>query len=288
LTTVYAGLGIGALYSLVAIGYNVVLLASGVFNFAFAQILMLATFLVWEASVGHSQPIAVTVAVVVVATVVLCVLEDRIAIRPLLRGLDTEAALITTVGVSLGLEGLAIRVWGTDPRPIAAPLSTKPILVFGGYTSVLALSTIGGVIAIGVGIHFWTKHSMTGLASLASAENRMAAGARGVNVRRLNTIAFVISGVVAGGMALLVGSQTYAVYSLGDSLALLGFVAIAIGGSGSQIGGLIGGFLTGVIYAGAARYLSTDYAQVIVFGVFLVLLMLRPRGLFSGPVARTI
>ena len=111
--------------------------------------------------------------------------------------------------------------------------------------------------------------------------DREAASLRGINVRALALGAFCVSGAVAGALGPFIGPQTDAVASLGTSLALLGFVALAMGGFGSLPGGLIGGFVIGLIEAFTNRYLGTQYSNLMVFAVLLLILLFRPGGLFG-------
>lgn len=291
MTTVWSGLAVGALYCLVAIGYNVVLLASGMFNFAYAQLVMLATYMVYVATAVLGLPIMVAVLFAGATVTVAAVLEQRIAIAPLLarRGEQQHpAALITTVGVAVVLDGIASKVWGSQAKPLPDPLSGPSLHLLGGTVGRNDLLLIGLVLVVGIGLHVWSKKTIAGLASLAAAEDPEAARARGVNTKRMAVVAFAVCGAIAGLFAVVVGARTYASPTLGDSLALFGFVAIAIGGSGSQLGGLIGGFVTGLAYAIAERYINTDWPQIIVFVLFLLVLLTRPRGIFSTAVERQV
>jgi branched-chain amino acid transport system permease protein len=293
MTTLWAGLAVGAIYALVAVGYNVVLLASGVFNFAHAQLIMLGTYLAYVggSTLGLAAWLTVPFSAVVVGAV--AVVEERIAIRPLLTSRrDAGATLITSVGAAVVIDGLVLRIWGVNPKTVPSPVGEHTLHVVGGTIQANDLLLIALVVAVGLGLHLWSHHSLTGLASLASAEDREAAMARGVNVRLLALGAFLVAGLIAGAFGTLVGSKLYANPNIGETIALFGFVAIAIGGSGSQIGGLIGGFATGIIYAFAERYggatTGADWANVIVFVVFLVILFTRPRGLFGGIIERQV
>ncbi|GAA0402879.1 branched-chain amino acid ABC transporter permease [Acrocarpospora corrugata] len=288
MTTVWAGLATGAIYSLVAIGYNVVLLASGTFNFAHAQLLMIGTFLAYTGAVTLGLPVVPAVLLAAAGVGALALLEERTAIRPLLGRSDAHGALITTVGAATILDGLAAALWGRQPLTVPSGLPDRPLELLGGTVRPVDLVLIGLTLLVGVGLHLWSRHSLIGLASLASAEDRDAASARGINVRLLGVGAFVLAGLIAGAFGLLVGARTYAVFNLGHALALFGFVAIAIGGAGSQLGGLIGGFATGLIYAFAARYVGEAYPQLVVFAVFLLILFLRPRGLFGTALERRV
>jgi branched-chain amino acid transport system permease protein len=290
MTVVWSGLATGALYCLVAIGYNVVLLASGIFNFAYAQLIMLSTYMVYVAVSVLHLPIGLAVLFAAVTVTVAAVAEQRLAIAPLLarRGDQHQAALITTVGVAVIIDGVASKVWGSQAKPLPQIFSSRAVHLLGGTVGRNDLLLIGLVLFVGIGLHVWTRKTIGGLASLAAAEDSEAARARGVNTKKLAVLAFALSGVIAGLFGVVVGSKTYATPTLADSLALFGFVAIAIGGSGSQIGGLIGGFVTGLAYALAERYTNTDWPQIIVFALFLLVLLTRPRGIFSSGAQRQV
>lgn len=288
MTTVWAGLATGALYALIAIGYNIVLLASGVFNFAYAQLVMLGTYMAYVGSVTLGAPLGVSILFAGACVALIAVIEERLAIRPLTGREDLQGTLITSIGVAILLDGIVLKVWGSQPKNVPDPVSTKALHIFGGTVEPSDLILIIVVIVIAVALHIWSRSTPSGLASLAAAEDRDAAMARGVNVRRLTIGAFLAAGLVAGVLGFLVAARTYAVPTLGDNQALTGFVAIAIGGSGSQIGGLIGGFVVGLVNAFAARYTNADWPDIVVFGVLMVVLLLLPRGLFGGAAERRV
>src|SRR6185369_9838602 len=125
------------------------------------------------------------------------------------------------------------------------------------------------------------RRTMLGLALLAVVEDREAAQLRGVNVRRMALGAFAFSGLLAGLLGPLIGPKTFAVATLGSALALKGFVALAIGGFGSVPGGLVGGFAVGLVEASAGRWLGSAYADLSVFAMLLLVLLVRPTGLFG-------
>ncbi|GAA1593875.1 branched-chain amino acid ABC transporter permease [Kribbella hippodromi] len=289
MTTVWAGLATGALYSLVAIGYNVVLLTSGVFNFANAQLVMLSTFVAYFGlhTLGLPVPLAMLAGAVIVAAVAM--LLERVAVRPLLtKGGDGHGTLITTIGFGVLLAGIVKQIWGTDPLRVEPVVPAGAVTVLGGTVQPNDVLLIVLVVATGCGLHWWSRTTRNGLASLSSAENRNAAMLRGINTRRLGIAAFAVAGAVAGLLGVFVATRTYAIASLGDSLSMFGFVAIAIGGAGSQLGGLLGGFVVGLIYSFSARYLGSEFPQIAVFFLFLLILMARPQGLFARNVERAV
>jgi branched-chain amino acid transport system permease protein len=283
---VWAGLSIGALYALIALGYNMVLVASGVFNFAYAQLIMLAVYFSYTAVVILKLPIWGVVVFSAGCVAVIAMAEERVAIRPLAARLDLHGTLITTIGVATLIDGLVLLFWGTQPLTVPVALDNEQLQLLGASIQPTNLLLILLVPIVAILLHVWSHKTILGLASLAPAEDREAAMVRGIDVKRVAMISFCISGLIAGAAGILIAPQTYADPSLAQNLALLGFVALAIGGSGHQLGGVVGGFATGLAYAVAERYLNSTWADIIVFAAFLVVLMARPRGILGKPIER--
>jgi branched-chain amino acid transport system permease protein len=278
MTTIWAGLAIGAVYALVAVGYNVVFTASGAFNFAHAQLMMLGIFVAYAGTVTLKLPIVVVFLLAAAVVGVVAAVEERVAIRPIS---GTEGHLITTVGMASLLDGASQLIWGNQALqvPFFGPdnvwqLAGGRVLPVELLLIVVAVVLTGALVVVG-------RRTMLGLALLAVAEDREAALLRGVNVRRVALGAFVFSGLLAGALGPVIGPKTFAVATLGSALALKGFVALAMGGFGSLPGGLIGGLAVGLIEASTSRWLGSDYADLMVFGVLLLILLVRPTGLFG-------
>lgn len=283
-TTVWYGLSDGAIYALIAIGFDIVITASGVLNFAQGAVVMFASFIAYQTLSQMHLPIAVAILICAAIGGVIGGLTDIIAIWPLSLGhrwRGTHAELITTVGIATILSGLAGLKWGYNPLSVPFPGSQTTISLLGGRILPLGLAIIVIAIAAGVLLHFWTHRTRTGMACLAASEDRQAAVLRGINVRRLAFGSFVAAGVLAGVVGILTGPITYSLPTLGDTLTLSGFVALAAGGFGSYLGSIIGGLLTGLAAEFAARSIGANYQQMVVFALLLLILVVRPRGLLS-------
>lgn len=288
MTTIWQGLVLGSLYALIATGYNIVLLSAGMVNFAYATFVMAGTYSAFVVSVewGLPWPVGVLLGAVVVA--VLSVLMERLALQRLIAEHRHLTALIVTIGVSQIVEGVVKVMFGDRPRSVPTVVASDTVRLFGGIVRPSDLLLIALVIVVVIALHLTMTRTMVGLGALASAEDPDAAGARGINARGLGMGAFALSGAVAGGMGLFVAGNTYADANLGHALAVLGIVAVVIGGAGNQLGGLIGGFIAGLLSALAGRYLGAEYAQVAVFVLLLVILLVKPAGFFGAPAQRTV
>lgn len=285
MTIIFSGLALGAIYALVAIGYNIVFLSQKTFNFAQATLMMFGAFLAYLGIAVWGLPwwlVGIGAAIIVG---LIAALEERVAVRPVK---DMHNLLVTTLGASFVIEGVAQLIWGGEPHAVPFFLGNKPLEIAGGAVLPVEIAIVVVVVLLVVALTQFSKRSMVGIALLGMSEDREAAVLRGVNVRRFAFLAFVATGVIAGFLGVIVGPKTYAVATLGASLALKGFVVLAIGGFGSMWGVLVGGAIVGLAEAIAGRYLGADFAALTVFVILIVILMIKPTGLFTRRKERTV
>jgi branched-chain amino acid transport system permease protein len=278
MTTIWAGLALGAIYALIALGYHIVFVSSNAFNFAHAQLVMLGVFLSYWGLVTLKLPTLVVLVMAGAIVAAVAVLEERIGIRTVI---GTEGQLITTVGFATLLDGVTQVIWGGEPLQVPFFGPDKVWNVLGGKVFPVELLLILLAVLLAVVIALLGRNTMLGLAMLALSEDREAALMRGINVRALGVGAFAVSGAVAGLIGPVLGPKTFAVATLGSALALKGFVAMAIGGFGSASGALIGGLTVGIIESVAGRYLGSSFPTLMVFVALLAVLLLKPAGLFG-------
>lgn len=279
-TTIIAGLSIGAIYTIVAIGYNIVFISSKVFNFAQAQFLMIGSFVALEAGQMLGLPLWLAIIVCAVVGGIIGGLEEVLAIRRL-SGKGAHNELVTTLGVGTILSGAALVVFGSDPKQVTYFQGEQPFTFLGGRLVLVDLLIILVALLLAGIVGLITRKSMLGLASLATSEDRHAGMLRGINVKSLAFFAFIIAGALVAATGPLVAAKTYATYDLGDTLAVKAFVALAIGGFGSYWGAVVGGFVVGLVEMFGARYLGTDWQNITVFVLLLVVLLVLPNGIFG-------
>ena len=285
MTTVWSGLAVGGIYALVALGYNVIFLAAGTFNFAQAGLVMLGTFLAhWGLGVAGWPVVAVVLLSMAVATGAAVVVE-RVAIRPTT---SANAHLVTTIGAGMVLAGVADHIWGSDPLEVPGVVSNRSLDVLGGVVTPVELSIVALALALAGLLGLLARRTTIGLAALAVSEDREAATVRGIDARLYSLGGFAVAGAIAGLVGVVVGPKTYAFTGLGAALALKGFVALALGGYGSVFGGVLAGLAVGVAEAQAEYHWDTEYRSLVVFGILLATLLIRPTGLFGARQARTV
>jgi branched-chain amino acid transport system permease protein len=289
-TIIWSGLVLGAVYALVATGFTLIQLPTGVFNFAHGAIVVLGSFLAfqWLAAAGLASGWAVLLDCVIGAAAgLLC---ELLAVRPLRWGSASVGAnvIVTTVGAATALIGLLGVAFGYQPLrvPFAGPDGNLGFL--GIVAAPVEIAVLASAVVTAVVAHFWFRLARRGQAYLAVAEDRTAASLRGVNVNTLSLSAFAVAGAFGAACGLITGPITYAIPDLGASLALSGFVALALGGEGSFLGGLVGGLLVGLVATFATRYLGANFSDVAVLVLLLVTLTLRPKGLGGSAEARSV
>lgn len=285
MTLIWGGLALGAIYTLVAVGYNIVYISSKTFNFAHAQLMMLGAFLAYTGLVTWDLPWPVVLLMAAVGVGIVTLIEERIAIRPVT---DMHNILVTTLGAAIFIDGAAQLTWGSQPLAVPFFAGNDAVTLLGARVYPVELALIVLAVVVVVGLIVFSRRSIVGLALLGMSEDREAAQLRGVNVRRLALMSFVAAGVLAGAVGMFVGPKTFAVSTLGASLAIKGFVVLAIGGFGSMPGVLVGGVIVGVAEAMAARHLGGEYANLTVFLILVAVLMLRPAGLFVRATERVV
>jgi branched-chain amino acid transport system permease protein len=286
-TVLLSGLSVGALYALTAVGFNIVFVTSGLFNFAQAQFMMAGTFVAYWTAAQLHLPVAWAVLIGAGVGLVLGLIEERVAIRPVQR-FGPQNALVTTIGFGVILDGVASVIWGTQPLSVPFFGSIKSISFLGGQVVPVQLVMIAVAVVAAVTMEVLSRTTMVGLASMAAAEDREAAMVRGINVRRFSVWAVAGAAAFAGALGPLVGPQTFAIYNVGDTLAVTAFVVMAVGGFGSYVGAMIAGFVVGIVEQESVRYFSAVYQDLFVFVLLVVILMVRPAGLFRSHVSRTV
>jgi branched-chain amino acid transport system permease protein len=274
-----SGVTIGAVYALVALGFTLIYNASDVVNFAQGEFVMLGgmiTFFAWQA--GIPLPLAALLAIVAAATI--GVLLNKLAIEPA-RGAPVASLIIITIGASIFLRGSAQLVFDKQLHRFPSFSGDDPLRIFGATMLPQGLWVIAGAVAIFLALWLFFARTLTGKAVLATANNRIAASLVGINPNHMMTLSFAVSAAIGALAGVLVTPITLTSYDLGVAMALKGFAAAMLGGMGVPAGALVGGLLLGLIEALTAGYVSSVYKDAVAFVLILVILFVRPQGLFG-------
>ena len=278
LQTLVGGLGMGAVYALVAMGFSIVYRTMGLVNFAHADVVMIGAFLAATLFVTMHLPFAVAITLAVLLTAVIGLGMERV-LRPL-ESKDLNLMLIGTIGFGIMLQSVAIVIWGSFGIAVPTPIPNVPIDVGGVIVTtyqLLVLAVSGIVMLL---LYLFLDRTKLGTAMQAAAMDRSAATAMGVNVSTSNAIAFAIGSAIAAVACALVGPLLYVNPTLGVYVGIKGFAAAILGGFGSIPGAIVGGLIFGLIEAFAAGPLSA-YSELLTFVVFALAMMVRQTGIFG-------
>ncbi|TDC95597.1 branched-chain amino acid ABC transporter permease [Actinomadura sp. 7K507] len=283
MTTIWTGLAIGAVYTLVAVGYNITMAQSGIFNFTQGQITVFGCFFAWFTMADLDLPWWIAAAAGAVACGLIGLLVELLAIRPVVarHGAHSHAVLVTTVGAFVVILGVLAATWGRTPKSLEFFGGTDTVTLLGGKLAPVDIWLVATASVAAVAMHLVSGRTSWGLSGRAATDNPDAAKAKGVNVAALRTTAFMLAGGLAGLLGPVVAPKVGVDVSAAVSLTIYGFVALALGGFGSYLGCLAGGVAVGLVQAFAGRYFGAEYPPVILFGLLVTILLLKPTGLFG-------
>jgi branched-chain amino acid transport system permease protein len=272
-----AGLTLGAIYALVALGFAIIYNASHVINFAQGEFVMIggmatASFI----DTGLPLPLSVVLAVGLAACVGLAL--EKLAVEPA-RGAPVVTLIIITIGASILLRGLAGLLWDKKIHAVPAFSGEAPIAIAGATLLPQSLWVLGATVAAVAALWWFFNRTLTGKAILALSHNRLAAQLVGVSVRRVLAVSFGLSAALGALAGILIAPITFTSWDVGIMLGLKGFAAAILGGLGSGPGAIAGGLALGLLEALGAGYLSSAYKDVIAFAIMLAVLVFMPGGL---------
>ena len=274
------GISLGSIYAIIALGYTMVYGIAKMLNFAHGDVIMVGAFVILTAVTKASMsPILAIILSVVICTVAGVVIE-AVAYRPLRKASSNLAVLITAIGVSYLLQNLALLIFGADAKSFVPVINVPSLELFGGQLTIkgVTIVTILACIVIMVGLQLFVKKTKPGRAMQAVSEDRDAAQLMGVNVNATISLTFAIgSGLAAiAGLLLCSAYPTLTPYT-GAMPGIKAFVAAVFGG----IGSIPGAILLGVIEIFSKAYISSQVADAIVFAVLIIVLLVKPSGLFG-------
>lgn len=281
LQLVISGLANGCVYGLVALGFVMIYKATEAVNFAQGDFMMLGAFVAYGLTVNSAMPLPLWAAVPVALAIMggLGFLIDIVLLRRIF-GQSQVAVMILTIALGFVIRFAAGVIWGHEPHSLDTPLIGKHIRVAGLVLGLDELAVIVVTLLLTGTLYFYFNRTRMGIAMQAASQNQLAAYYMGIPVKRINGLIWALAGIVAAIAGILFASKG----SIDPSTGLLGikaFAAAVIGGFGSLPGALLGGLLVGVIEPFASRYVAAGYSQVAPYLVLLLVLILRPHGLFA-------
>lgn len=280
MVTIIDGLSLGSIYALIALGYTMVYGIAKMLNFAHGDVIMVGAYTIFVVLTATTNPILGFVIAVIVCTI-LGILIEKFAYKPL-RGASPLAVLITAIGVSNLLQGLAQLIFGSEIHQvnILNRLGTVEILGYKVQISTIVTLLISAIIMIALNI--FIKKAKTGRAMLAVSEDKGAAQLMGINVNKIIMITFAIGSALAAFASLFQLIKAPLESTFGALPGIKAFAAAVIGGIGSIPGAMLGGILLGLIENIALAIPAiAPYTTAIEFGILILILLIKPSGLLG-------
>jgi len=279
LNLLMSGLVIGSLYGLIAMGFAIVYRATGMVNFAIGEVMMMTAYISYSLAMIPGVGIVTLLCITIPAAIVLGLLIERVFIRPML-GEPMFSRVMVTIGLAVVIRSLVILIWGVEPKAFPRPLGNDVIRF--GELALYAGQIFSLVVMALLCLLMWSffRHSRVGIAMRATSNNETTALLMGINVNRISAISWVLSSIFAA----FAGLSFCLMFSLEPEISqmgLRGFPATILGGLDSVVGGAFGGLIIGVAENMAGGYLGRGLKEIAGFVLIILVLMVKPYGLFG-------
>ncbi|MFZ1462637.1 MAG: branched-chain amino acid ABC transporter permease [Anaerolineae bacterium] len=275
----FTGLTNGAIYALVALGFVLIYKSTEVINFAQGELLLVGAYLTFGlmADFGLAWPLGVLITLALAA--VLGVIIERLVLRPLI-GEPIISVIMVTIGLSSLLRAFVSGIWGTAPRSFPAFIPSTTLRILGAAVPGDRLVAIGLAVLLLTALTLFFRRSSDGIAMRAVADDQQAALSMGISVKRIFAIAWSIAAVTAAIAGILV-ANIVGVSGAVSGIGLRVFPVVILGGLDSIPGAIVGGVIIGLLESFAGGYLTSGLGEVVPFVVLVLILMVRPYGLFG-------
>jgi branched-chain amino acid transport system permease protein len=285
LQVVLSGLVMGCIYALVALGFVLILNASGAINFAQGDLVMVCGFIiVW----GLGLPLPLVLRVVVILACVLAVgyMFQLVAYKPLQRK-PFVTVFISTLGLGIAMQNLVQIIFSPDPRSLP-PLFPGAVHFAGVTLGAQYIFAAATSVALLVALHVFLNRTQLGVMMRATAQDAEMARLVGVSADAVVALTFMLSTLLAAAAAFLLAPIFFLTPTMGNSLILRAFTAVVIGGFGSIPGAIVGGLSIGLIEYLSAGYVSSTWRDALTFSILMTFLVIRPQGIFGEATAEKV
>ncbi|MEX1377277.1 MAG: branched-chain amino acid ABC transporter permease [Eubacteriales bacterium] len=274
-------LKVGSVYAVIALGYTMVYGIIKLINFAHGEMMMFGAYFAFVLSSSTPLPFWAVLLISMALTAGLGMLIEKIAYTPL-RKAPRLSVLITAIGMSLLLQNIAQLIWGAEPKRMPKVELFEAIRIGGVKIDAITIITIGLSVIFMVGLQLFVKYTKPGKAMRAVSEDKDAAALMGINVNTTITLTFAIGTALGALGGVLYGIAYQKVeFVMGVMPGLKAFVAAVLGGIGLIPGAMLGGFIIGLVENITKAYISTAWADGIVFLILIIVLLVKPSGIMG-------
>jgi branched-chain amino acid transport system permease protein len=285
LQLMYSGIALGMIYAVIAFGYQLTFATSGTLNFGQGEALMLGA-LVGLSLVGtiHGGPFMsywLMIPIVMVFGALQGMVVEWIGVRPAIKIKSEFGWIMSTIALSIIFKNVAENIWGKDDLTFPTPLTATPFPLFGANVQPMQVLVVFGALAMMLAVEIFNRKSIYGKAVVATSNDRDAAGLMGINTSLVITFSYALSSATAAFAGVLVAPLTLTGATMGSVLGLKAFSVAIIGGLTSGMGAIVGGLIIGIAETLTGYYISTGYKEVPGLVLLLLVLAVKPSGLFG-------
>ncbi len=276
------GIMLGSTYSLVAIGYTLIFGVLNLLHFAHGEVFMLGAYFGLQIVLSLKFGIIGSIVGAMIGAGIMGFMIERVAFRPIKKEYFL-APLIATIGITIVLQEMASKVFGSEPRGFPQTVAIHNFQVGPIGINTLQILILSISIFLMVVLHLFVSRTKLGRAMRATAENATTARLLGVKVNRIILLTFMIASALAGAAGVLVGMAYNSISPyMGAQMAGKGFAIMLLGGLGNIQGAMLGGLILGVAEILSVGYLASSYRDAFAFGVMILILVFKPSGLFGS------
>ena len=278
-----SGLAVGAIYALIGVTYNTMFMTSRVMSFTAGQLGMVGGVLGSLFALRLGLPVPLALLATLGCAALIGVITEFVAVRPVLKSLDQHLYVLSTLALATMIQHMVAVQWSTEPQPFPAVFG----FAIAGVEEKFWLPVATCLVTI-IALEVLYRRTLVGHAFRAIAEDNFAARALGLSERNLRIASYALAGAIGALAGFSGGLLLLAFVANGPLLNFYGFVPVALGGLGNNRGAIVGGFGLGLFQQAANFLVGGIFAAVAVFGLFILVLLLAPQGLFGAPAARRV
>jgi branched-chain amino acid transport system permease protein len=281
LQLIYSGIALGMIYAVIAFGYQLTFATSGTLNFGQGEALMLGALVGLSLVDTFHWNYWVMIPAVCVFGMLQGAVVERIGVRPAIKLKSEFGWIMSTIALGIIFKNTAENIWGRDDLRFPSPLPEAPMSVLGANILPMEILVIVGAVLMMIAVEVFNRKSIYGKAVVATSNDRDAAGLMGINTGLVITFSYALSSLTAGVAGVLIAPLTLTGSTMGAVLGLKAFAVAIIGGLSSGLGVIVGGVILGIAETTTGFYISTGYKDVPGLVLLLIVLAVRPAGLFG-------
>lgn len=281
LQLIYSGIALGMIYAVIAFGYQLTFATSGTLNFGQGEALMLGALVGLTLVDTLGMNYWAMLPIVCVFGMLQGGLVEMIGVRPAIKIKSEFGWIMSTIALGIIFKNTAENIWGRDDLRFPSPLPESPIKLFGGNVLPMEILVVFGAIAMMLAVEFFNRKTIYGKAVVATSNDRDAASLMGINTGIVISFSYALSSMTAALAGVMVAPLTLTGATMGAVLGLKAFAVAIIGGLNSGLGVVVGGVILGIAETTTGFYISTGYKDVPGLVLLLLVLAIKPAGLFG-------